>query len=406
MERPILLVPNQTGAGHNMRALAIAQEIKQLSPTQPVAVLLGSLQSTFKPLFENEGVSVISTEDANVDHSKSAHLTWNLDKHSYIDQYLVPTFFNGSRVLEYLAYFREIDPVLVVSDYNLSASVGAIIGGYRHILVTERYDFSVVQLSDEDFRSAGFDVNVREMKSMRLVLTRVFEWILSNSELVLTDKPAVHQLDEDSALYRRFNCANVKFVGPMTRRTDEEGCPSDVIKDFAFSSDPLIVASVGGTTMFLEDKIKAIEVYRDAFSLLRNYNPRVQMILIGRSEGISGVEGVTVVDYVPNWIPLLKRACMLISQPGWITVTEAAALGVPATFVLPGLGEYHEIEASRRLRILGFPSLIDPTPEELCMYMRSGVEGRLAESCRAGFAALAPDGRGTETAVRLILEAL
>lgn len=24
MERPILLVPNQTGAGHNMRALAIA----------------------------------------------------------------------------------------------------------------------------------------------------------------------------------------------------------------------------------------------------------------------------------------------------------------------------------------------------------------------------------------------
>ena len=158
--------------------------------------------------------------------------------------------------------------------------------------------------------------------------------------------------------------------------------------------------------MFLEDKIKAIEVYRDAFSLLRKDNPHVQMILIGRSEGVDDVEGVTVVDYVPNWTPLLKRACMLISQPGWITVTEVAALGVPAVFVLPGLGEYHEIEASRRLRVLGFPSLIDPTSEELCKYMRSGVEGRSVESCRAGFAALAPEGRGTEAAVKLILGAL
>ena len=45
-----LFAPSPTGSGHNMRALAIASALKQLSPTTKSTVLLGSLQHIFTPL--------------------------------------------------------------------------------------------------------------------------------------------------------------------------------------------------------------------------------------------------------------------------------------------------------------------------------------------------------------------
>lgn len=405
MSQPILMAPNATGSGHNMRALALTRELRALDPAREIVVLLGSMQDVFEPLFASTGARVISTENGVVNHAKSGHLDKILDREHFVDGYLVPTFLNGSKMIDYLAYFEELDPAVVVSDYNLTASAAAVMGGYRHVLVTERYDFSLVQLSNDDFRDAGFVVNDAEINRVRPALTRIFDWLVRNSALVLTDKPPLADLDAGTALYPRLTEPQIKFVGPMTRPTPENVDQAQVLRELGLGSGPLFVASVGGTTMFMENKQKAIQTYRDAFARLRKDHPDAEMVLIGRGTTEIEDEGVHTLDYVPDWMPLLTCASALIAQPGWITVTEIAALGVPTIFVLGGRGEYHEVEALRRLDALGFPTSIEPTSEALHTLLEDAVAGRLADRCAQALTALAPNGdRATEAAAELIAQ--
>lgn len=390
------------GAGHNMRALSLVRELTTLQQSRPVVVLLGSLQNVFEPLFEQAGAMVVLTSTVLVDHSKTAHLTRMMDKEHYIDGYLLPTFLNFSRILEYLAQYQRLDPSVVVSEYNLSASIAALLGGYRHVLVTERYDFSLAQISDDDFRSAGFDVHTVEMAPIRPVLTAIFDWIVRGSELVLTDKPPMKTLDEGTALFRHIDEVKVRFFGPMTRRPPLVNDPTVLRADLGLGPGPVIVASVGGTTMFMEDKSRAIHTYREAFALVHHDYPDAQMVLIGRTTDQESQAGITFVEFLPDWMALLTQACVLISQPGWITVTEIATLKIPTIFILAGRGGYHEIEAQRRLGLLGFPTLIEPTTQEVYKYLRDALRGNLALRCSPGFEVLAPTGRATVQAAELI----
>lgn len=405
MSKSILMVPNATGSGHNMRAFALANELRTINPFQEVNVLLGSMQDVFTPLFKNIGVEVVSTESSVVDHAKVGHLEKVLDREHFIDGYLVPTFLNGSKMLDYLSYYEKLEPEIVVSDYNLTASIAAIIGGYRHVLVTERYDFSLVQLSNDDFRAAGFAVKDQEINRIRPALTSIFDWLLRNSALVLTDKPPLADLDSGTALYSRSEESKVKFVGPMTRPTPKNVDYEQVRAELGLGAGPLFVACVGGTTMFMENKLKAIQVYREAFAKLREKHPDAEMVLIGRGTSAVNDEGVHTFDYLTDWMSLLACASALIAQPGWITVTEVAALGIPTIFVLGGRGEYHEVEALRRLKALGFPTAIEPTMAELYELLEGAANGKLSERCADALSTLAPTGsRATGTAAAMISE--
>lgn len=97
MSQPILMAPNATGSGHNMRALALTRELRALDPAREIVVLLGSMQDVFEPLFASTGARVISTENGVVNHAKSGHLDKILDREHFVDGYLVPTFLNGSK---------------------------------------------------------------------------------------------------------------------------------------------------------------------------------------------------------------------------------------------------------------------------------------------------------------------
>jgi hypothetical protein len=107
-------------------------------------------------------------------------------------------------------------------------------------------------------------------------------------------------------------------------------------------------------------------------------------------------------------MPLLQEADVLLSAPGWITVTEVAALRVPTVFVLGSLAEYHEVEASDRLGRLGFPSLVEPNIDELADAIRPLIEkrqgARSAEPTPAHLA-VAPEGPGTAKAAALLRDA-
>ncbi|MEU9075839.1 hypothetical protein ACFYUY_09540 [Kitasatospora sp. NPDC004745] len=403
----ILFAPAATGSGHNMRVLSLAREILAQQPDAELTVLLGSLQSTFTPLFTEAGVTVVDLAAGRpVDYATKSNLGRRMDWDGYIGGYLAPAFVNGERILQYLALIQEHRPDLLVSDYNMSASMAAAILGTRHALVTERYDFTLYQLDDQTLVDGGFDIEPEDLRRGRQALHACFEWIVSGAELVLTDKPLVPELDEGTAVARALRPGgNAVFTGPMVRRIPPSDAEGKARAELGIPEGPLMVGSVGGTTMFLENKQKVVDRYLEAYELLRGQHPDLQFVLLGR-EPVPAPESVIQLPYLPEWMPLLREANVLLSAPGWITVTEVAAMRIPTVFVLGSLGEYHEVEAARRLDLLGFPTCIDPTAEQLAATVAPLLAVRPDHDAPTpGQLAVAPEGPGTALAARHLLAA-
>ncbi|MFJ3659354.1 hypothetical protein ACIPPM_02675 [Streptomyces sp. NPDC090119] len=399
----IVFAPAPTGSGHNMRALALARELRRQWPEAELTVLLGSLQSTFGPLFEAAGVEVVDVAGDHVDHATRSNLSRDLDWRTYIKGYVAPAFVNGERVLGYLSHYQDLDADLVVSDYNISASMAAAIAGVPHALVTERYDFTLLQIDDTTLEAGGFRVAHEDLRRGRNSLHAVFDWIVSTAEVVLTDKPYVPELDAGTSVAAALDTGRAVFTGPMIREIPERGDGAAVRASLGLGPGPVMVGSVGGTSMFLENKQRVLDTYIEAHRLLKRTHPGLQLVLLGR-EAVRAPDDVVVLTYLPDWMPLLREADVLVSAPGWITVTEVAALGVPTVFVLSSLGEYHEVEASDRLRRLGFPSLVAPTADRLADAVRPLVGARGAAPSPAHLAT-APEGSGTGRAAELLARA-
>ncbi len=398
----IVLAPNPTGSGHNMRALALAGELRRQIPDADLTVLLASLQTTFVKLFREAGVTVVDIAGNQVDHATSSHLKQQMNWETYISGYIASSFVNGDRLLSYLALYQDLAPDLVVSDYNISASMAAAISGTPHALVTERYDFTLYQIDDSTLEAGGFQVNSEDMRRGRNSLHAVFDWIVSTAEIVLTDKPFLRELDEGTAVACAMENGHAIFTGPMIREVPEHKNGIDVRKKLGLGLGPLMVGSVGGTTMFLENKQQAIESYISAYGILKRDYPNLQFVLLGR-ELVEAPDDVVVLAYLPDWMPLLQEADVLLSAPGWITVSEVAAMRVPTVFVLSSLSEYHEVEASRRLELLGFPSLVAPDANKLAQTLRPYIGSRNDTRQTPAQIAVAPDGSGTRKAVNLLI---
>mgnify|MGYP000941894401 FL=1 len=139
-----------------MRALAIASALKRLSPDTESTVLLGSLQHIFTPLLETAGVQVIDIAGRLVDYSTSSHLDKLLSWERFVGNYVANTFVSGERILTYISLLLEEKPQIVISDYNMSAAIAAHILDIPHALITERYDYTMLQLTDDQLKEGGF----------------------------------------------------------------------------------------------------------------------------------------------------------------------------------------------------------------------------------------------------------
>ncbi|MFJ6740639.1 hypothetical protein ACIQOU_17300 [Streptomyces sp. NPDC091279] len=401
----IVFAPAPTGSGHNMRSLALARELRRQWPDAELTVLLGSLQTTFGPLFAAAGVEVVDIAGDHVDHATHSNLTRDLGWQTYIKGYVAPAFVNGERVLGYLSHYQDLAADLVVSDYNISASMAAAIAGVPHALVTERYDFTLLQIDDPTLEAGGFRVHHEDLRRGRNALHAVFDWIVSTAEIVLTDKPYVPELDAGTSVAAALDTGRAVFTGPMIREIPErgDGTGDSVRASLGLGPGPVMVGSVGGTSMFWENKQRVIESYIRAHRRLKQTHPDLQLVLLGR-EFVEAPDDVVVLTYLPDWMPLLQEADVLLSAPGWITVTEVAALRVPTVFVLSSLGEYHEVEASDRLGRLGFPSLVAPTADQLADAVRPLLDAGNREPTPAHLA-IAPEGSGTARAAGLLARA-
>lgn len=402
----ILLTPNPTGTGHNMRLFNIGKKLLQNSIELEVEVLLGSMQNVFKPLFESENIKVIDLNPTGIiDYSTESLLDVKLNWDSMIKKWIVPTFFNGDKILRYMELIMEEEPDYIISDYNTNATVAADLMKVKNIFVTERHNYAVVGVEIDDYKLGGFDVNEKEMFKARRALNATFDWILDNAELIITDKPYIAELDRNKLIHNYVGNKKFHFVGSMYTSRDKG-------EKFQFSelgineNAPYIVGTVSGTTMLKEDKEKNIEIYVKVYHKLKEQTSNLQLVLIGNIDR-QHEDGVIIIPYVPNWIQLISNSILLISHPGWITVTEVAKLGIPTLFYLPNFMEYHEVEAYRLLEYLGVPVFMGDDINKFTERVLSITNSINKRSLYKGYDVIAPpNSDGLEKAIEVIKEKL
>lgn len=337
--KKILLAPNPTGTGHNMRMLTIAKKLKTIDAKLEITVLLGSRQDVFTTLFQEADIKVVDLNPTGIiDFSQSSHLEMNLNWDSMISKYFVPTFFNGDKILHYLQLIDEQEDNLLISDYNINASFAAVMAGIKTVFVTKRHNFTLVDVKIED--------------------------------LIITDKLFLDSFESDK--YLQSNLEKVHFTGSMylEEQSKEKALDFDYLKiDKTF---PYIVATVSSTTMLAENKNKNknFEFYEKTFKVLKKAVPELQMVLIGASKKPQKVGGLIKLPYIPNWKELIQNSALLISHPGWITVTEVAYLNIPTIFYLSSFMEYHELEAYKRLGEVGTPVFSGYDIPEFCALIK------------------------------------
>lgn len=397
--KKIILAPNPTGTGHNMRMLTIGKEILCRSADTKLIVLLGSMQDVFKPLFESAGIEVIDLSPTGIiDYSVSSHLERNLDWNTMIKNYFVPTFFNGDKILRYLDIFDKEKVDAIISDYNINASVAAILSGTKNVFVTERHNFTLVDVEEQDLIDGGFNVNTNEIGEAKRTLNNAFDWIMQNTDLIITDKPYLKEMDSGKLIEKYFSSGKAHFVGPIY--SARKAKKLELEKYGIDPQKPYIVGTVSGTTMIKEDKEKNIKVYVDVYKEVKKQIEGLQLILLGNIS-VPKTEGVHVIPYMPNWTSLIENSVLLVSHPGWITVTEVSKLNIPTLFYLPNFMEYHEVEAFRRLECLGLPVFVGNNVKNFADKIIKVIKNK--ETMYKGYSVLAPEGDdGLDKAVTLI----
>ena len=158
--------------------------------------------------------------------------------------------------------------------------------------------------------------------------------------------------------------------------------------------------------MFVENKVAMQEAYVKLFKELHQGNSSLKMVLLAR-EKFEVPEGMVCLDYLPDWYGLLKRSDLMLSHPGWISVTELSALKVPAIFVLSSKKEYHEWEEIKKLKNLGFKTNIGLNLAELKKEVSPFIENKEdKEELLKGYEKVAPWTNGAELAAENILDVL
>lgn len=399
--KKILLAPNPTGTGHNMRMLTIAKKLKALDSKLEITVLLGSRQDVFTTLFQEADIKVVDLNPTgNIDFSQSSHLEKNLNWDSMISKYFVPTFFNGDKILHYLQLIDEQEADLLISDYNINASFAAVMAGIKTVFVTERHNFTLVDVKIEDLISGGFTVNQEEIRSAQKDLNRLFKWLVKSTDLIITDKLFLDSFESDK--YLQSNLEKVHFTGSMylEEQSKEKTLDFDYLK--IDKTLPYIVATVSSTTMLAENKNKNFEFYEETFKVLKKAVPELQMVLIGASEKPQKAGGLIKLPYIPNWKELIQNSALLISHPGWITVTEVAYLNIPTIFYLSSFMEYHELEAYKRLEEVGTPVFSGYDIPEFCALIKKVLSQQV--DFIAAYQKLTPTHNGLTEAAELIMK--
>ncbi|SYW14261.1 glycosyltransferase family 28 protein [Oenococcus oeni] len=400
----IALVPRGTGSGHNMRLYAIAQELMKQDNSYEITAFLESLRDVFSQLFNSIGVKTINvSQDNKSDYSKGSILRHELNWDSLMNNFLGPTIFNSQKILMLVRLFTKNNTDLVVSDLDISAIAAAKICNIKSILVTERFELPIAKFKKTDFENAGFKVNETEFIDIHNVAQKTFDWGLDNSTKVVTDCPYVAKLDNNLHFKKLLSQKHAVFVGPIIREKNNNFDKNNIRRKLGIKKDDfLIVAAVGGTTMFSEDKQKMQQSFITTFNNIHQTNPNTKMVLLAR-DNLKVPKGVICMTYLPNWYGLLKSCDLVLTHPGWITVTELSSLMVPAIFSISSKREYHEWDELIRLSELGYSTDVGCNPKVLTNKIKELIgDPKILSSLTTPYSKVAPWSNGAYRIANII----
>ena len=278
----VAFIPRGTGSGHNMRTYAVAKKYVSLFPNDNGICFLESLQAMFEPMFRTLGLKVININDSKeVDYAEKSVLSEQLNWESVITKFLGPSMFNSRKVFLLLKYFKKYSSIsTIVTDLDLSAVVAASIAHKKIVLITERYGSTISLISPSKLKEAGFTFNNEEMSEIQTAMRELFDWCIDLTDLVVTDCPYDDCQDKNTHFKALLDSGKAKFVGPMIR---DIPIFSSETKQKVFSSlniqpnSILITASIGGTSMFVENKKHMQDFYIEVFKGLHKWNPNVRI---------------------------------------------------------------------------------------------------------------------------------
>lgn len=129
---------------------------------------------------------------------------------------------------------------------------------------------------------------------------------------------------------RKWARENCHFVGYITQFNPEDLKDiSDIRKDLGYSDEPLIVCSIGGTSVGKE----LIKLCSKTYPLIKSELPKLRMVLVcgPRLDPLSFkvLKGPDIVGYVPDLYKHFAACDLAIVQGGGTTTLELTALQKP-----------------------------------------------------------------------------
>ncbi len=374
----VLFISGSIGLGHVTRDIAIARELRLQHPNAEILWLAAHPASL---MLESAGEIVVPEAakyvNENVFAEKSAH---------------------GAKLnlLSYLLKSRSAwkENVNVFSDIVTSQHFDLVIGD-------ETYEINLALREQRDLKKFLFVmifdfVGLDAMTSNPLERLGVYVWNRKWSHDYRKQMKPPYDLalfvgeledipDKSFGMMlpnrRHFAEAMYKFVGyvfpfrPSTLKNK-----SDLRKKLGYGSEPLVVVSIGGTSIGKE----LLELCGEAFTIVHRSIPSLQMVLVAgprlATETLSVPKAITVKSFVPQLYEHFATCDVAIVQGGATSTLELTALQRPFMyFPIEGHSEQASVARVLERRKAGVRmSLSQTTPDLLAQNISNMLNSNVA----------------------------
>ena len=342
----VLFISGSIGLGHVTRDIAIAREIRRQRPNVDIVWLAAHPASQF---LEGAGETVVAEAAQYVNENDLAEKSARGSKLNLLDY-----------LLQARAAWRQ--------NVNVFADVVAA-RQYDLVIGDETYEINLALRRRRDLKNFKFVmiydfVGLDPMTGNPLDRFFVHLWNRKWSH----DYRKRRQPPYDLGLFvgepedvpdrsfgpmlpnrRQFALAMYKFIGYVFPfRPSDLRNRGEVRKRLGYGSEPLVVASIGGTSIGRE----LLELCGDAFRILREEMPALQMILVAgprlETQSLRVPKEVGLRSYVPNLYEHFASCDLAIVQGGATSTLELTALRRPFIY-FPIEGHSEQANVARML---------------------------------------------------------
>lgn len=345
--KKILFISGSIGLGHVIRDLAIVKEFRKLRPEDEIVWLAGEpavsvLKDAGEKLLPEAGDYNKDTETAS---SAASEFNLSLAQHLFKSRNIWADAYK-----HYEEIVKREKPDLVVGDEAYEIAVTMANGKYVNmpktlllfdfiksypmshkptemlvIWITNRYWHKVIHLPPEKQSLSAFVGESDDIPDERLGL------FLSNA---------------------KGTTNNMVFLGEILRFDPKDYMDKQRVRaQLGYGSEPLIVVSIGGTSV----GISLLALCAKTYPLLKKDLPNLRMILVGGPmfdpTSMTVPEGVDMRGYLPNLYQHFAAADLVVIQAGGTSITELIALQKPFLyFPLEGHFEQQIYVAGKAIR--------------------------------------------------------